>query len=109
MKKMKAEMENLMKRTKDQPVILDFSEVTFMDSSGVGMLIGRYKTKTAYGGTIYASGLDAAIERLYRMAGLLGNGAASCISQQAISSLSRISCAMSAMRRPVSMLFFWMR
>jgi len=24
-------------------VIFDFSEVTFMDSSGIGMVIGRYK------------------------------------------------------------------
>ena len=51
-------------------MILDFSEVTFMDSSGVGMLIGRYKTKAALGGKMYASGMHATIERLYRMAGL---------------------------------------
>jgi len=60
----------MIKKTKEKPLVLDFSEVTFMDSSGVGMLIGRYKTKTAYGGKMYASGMHATIERLYRMAGL---------------------------------------
>ena len=68
--KMRMEMENLIRKTKDRPMILDFSEVTFMDSSGVGMLIGRYKTKMALGGKMYASGMHATIERLYRMAGL---------------------------------------
>ena len=68
--RMKNEMEGLIKKTKEKTMILDFSDVTFMDSSGVGMLIGRYKTKSVYGGKIYACGLRAAVERLYRMAGL---------------------------------------
>ena len=51
-------------------LILDFSDVTFMDSSGIGMLIGRYKMMMALGGRIYARNLNAPVERLYRMAGL---------------------------------------
>jgi len=68
--KLKGKIEALIQKSKDSPVVLDFSEVTFMDSSGVGMLIGRYKTKAVYGGSLYASGLHASVERLYRMAGL---------------------------------------
>jgi len=68
--KMKTELEGLIKRTREKPLMLDFSAVTFMDSSGVGMLIGRYKTKASFGGKLYASGLHHTIERLYRMAGL---------------------------------------
>ena len=30
-------------KTMPSKVIFDFSEVTFMDSSGIGMVIGRYK------------------------------------------------------------------
>jgi len=49
---------------------MDFSKVTFMDSSAIGMLIGRYKTMIALGGKICAQGLSPAIQKLYRMAGL---------------------------------------
>ena len=49
---------------------LDFSQVTFMDSSGIGMVIGRYKTMAARGGTVVACGLHPPVDRLFRMAGL---------------------------------------
>lgn len=49
---------------------LDFSDVSFMDSSGIGMIIGRYKTMAAKNGTVSACGLLPPIERLFRMAGL---------------------------------------
>ena len=68
--KLKGEIESLIQKSKDKPLVLDFSSVTFMDSSGIGMLIGRYKTKMACGGKMYADGMHAAVERLYRMAGL---------------------------------------
>ena len=58
---------------KTRPVsklVLDFSDVHFMDSSGVGMIIGRYKTVKALGGQVYARGLNPPISRLFRLAGL---------------------------------------
>lgn len=68
--KLKDEMELLIKKSKDRALVLDFSDVTFMDSSAVGMIIGRYKTKMLLGGRMYADGMHNAVERLYRMAGL---------------------------------------
>ena len=38
------EIEMQIVRQNAKRLILDFSQVTFMDSSGVGMIIGRYKT-----------------------------------------------------------------
>jgi len=49
---------------------LDFSKVTFMDSSGVGMIIGRFKDTEKRGGTLYASGLNGELERLFELSGL---------------------------------------
>ena len=51
-------------------LILNLKRVTFMDSSGVGMMIGRYKTMSERGGCILASGLSPQTERLFKMAGL---------------------------------------
>lgn len=49
---------------------LDFTKVSFMDSSGIGMIIGRYKTMKAKKGTVSAAGMSPSVDRLFRMAGL---------------------------------------
>jgi len=68
--KIRNEME---KRLLDQSITrlaLDFSDVSFMDSSGVGMIIGRYKTMTERSGTVSACGMHPPVRRVFRMAGL---------------------------------------
>ena len=65
--------ESIEKLLADEDVrhlILDFSRVTFMDSSGIGMIIGRYKTMMRKHGRISACAMTPGIERLFRMAGL---------------------------------------
>ena len=49
---------------------LDFSAVTFMDSSGIGLVMGRVDTARRIGVTVKVSGLSPKIYRLFRMAGL---------------------------------------
>ena len=42
--KIRRKMDNEIKRHMPKKIIFDFNQVTFMDSAGIGMLIGRYKT-----------------------------------------------------------------
>lgn len=51
-------------------IAFDFSRVTFMDSSGIGMLLGRYKTVKALGGKIILLGMSRETERIIRMSGI---------------------------------------
>ena len=51
-------------------LILDFSGVEFMDSSGIGVVLGRYKKMKKNGGELYISGCSAYIEKLLDMAGV---------------------------------------
>ena len=51
-------------------LLFDFSQVSFMDSSGIGMIIGRYKTMMRRKGIVTACSLREETERLFRMAGL---------------------------------------
>ena len=68
--KLREEIEKLIEKRKPGTLILDFHDVSFMDSSGVGMLIGRYKTMSAIGGKMVACCLSESVSRLYHMAGL---------------------------------------
>ncbi|MDR2047003.1 MAG: STAS domain-containing protein [Clostridiales bacterium] len=53
-------------------VILDFSELSFIDSTGIGMLLARYGRLKKAGIPLYARGLKGQTEKVFRMSGLLG-------------------------------------
>lgn len=67
---LRKELEALLCDPGIRHLILDFSAVSFMDSSGIGMIIGRYKTMKARGGRVSAMGLHPPVDRLFHMAGL---------------------------------------
>ncbi|MBQ6568731.1 MAG: STAS domain-containing protein [Clostridia bacterium] len=49
---------------------LDFSEITFMDSSGIGLIMGRYKLMKAQGGKLRVINSPPVIERMIKLAGI---------------------------------------
>lgn len=51
-------------------LILDLSRLSFMDSSGIGLIMGRYRMMTAAGGTLRVENAPARIEPMLRLAGL---------------------------------------
>ena len=51
-------------------MIFDFSRVSFMDSSGIGMVIGRYKNLEKIGGKAAITGMSAEMERIFTISGL---------------------------------------
>lgn len=50
-------------------IIFDFTQVSFMDSSGIGMIIGRYKNLVP-GGEIKIYGVDENIKKIFDISGL---------------------------------------
>lgn len=63
-------LEREIKRTGAINIALDFGRVTFMDSSGIGMIIGRYKTVTSLGGKLIIYEASEQVIRLLEMAGI---------------------------------------
>lgn len=51
-------------------LVIDFSEVNFMDSSGLGLIMGRVEKASALGIPVYVSGMNKGLYRLARLAGL---------------------------------------
>lgn len=51
-------------------VVFDFEATRFMDSSGIGIIMGRYKKISCFGGRVYAIHADRQIQRILRMSGL---------------------------------------
>ena len=51
-------------------VVMDLSELEFMDSTGIGVLIGRYKKLKQYNKPIYISNPSVAAEKIFKLSGL---------------------------------------
>ena len=52
-------------------VIFDFDSVTFMDSAGIGMVIGRYKETAICGGIMQLANLNDSVKKIFEMSGVL--------------------------------------
>ena len=51
-------------------VIFDFSNVQFMDSAGIGMILGRYKMMKMIGGSIEMKNVSPMLKKIFEMSGL---------------------------------------
>ena len=51
-------------------IVIDFGDVNFMDSSGIGMLIGRYKETEIFGGSLAAVAVSSELMKIFRISGL---------------------------------------
>ena len=51
-------------------LIFDFTGMTFMDSSGIGMVMGRYRKMSYLGGQTYVTGIGEGVDRIFSMSGL---------------------------------------
>ena len=57
-------------RLMPKKVIFDFRNVNFMDSAGIGLILGRYKLVEYYGGKIELTNVNCKLERIFEMSGL---------------------------------------
>ncbi len=53
-------------------VIFDFSRTEFMDSSGIGIILNRYKQMSRSGGRVTAYGVNDRIRRILKIGGISG-------------------------------------
>ncbi|MBM7701655.1 anti-sigma F factor antagonist [Metabacillus iocasae] len=51
-------------------ILLNLENLTFMDSSGLGVILGRYKQIRNNGGEMVVCSISPSIERLFDMSGL---------------------------------------
>lgn len=51
-------------------IVFDFDKTNFMDSSGIGIIVGRYKKISCFGGKVFAVNADKRIRRILTLSGL---------------------------------------
>ena len=69
--KIRRRIDNEIQRYMPKEVIFDFSNVSFMDSSGIGLIIGRYKLINMIGGELKIANVNTQIQKIFEISGLL--------------------------------------
>lgn len=69
--KLRRKIDNEITRFLPRKVIFDFSNVSFMDSAGIGMLLGRYKVIKMLGGQLELENVNKQIRRIFEISGIL--------------------------------------
>ena len=64
-------LDNEIERYMPKEVIFDFNKVSFMDSAGIGLIIGRYKLASMLGGKVEVTNLTVQVRKIFEMSGIL--------------------------------------
>ena len=64
-------LDDEIERYMPKKIIFDFDSVTFMDSAGIGLIIGRYKLANMIGAKLELSNLTQSVRRIFDMSGIL--------------------------------------
>lgn len=68
--RLRRKVDDEITRHMPRKTIFDFSRVTFMDSAGIGMIIGRYKMMRLIGGSLEITNISATVRRILEMSGI---------------------------------------
>ncbi len=63
-------VDDALDRGKYKILIFNFDGVNFMDSSGIGTVIGRYKKMSARGGSVCLTNLKPNVKRIFEISGM---------------------------------------
>ena len=67
---MRKEIDNAVETHKPTLLVLDFKNVSFMDSSGIGLVMGRYKIVSENGGELAITNTTPHISKVMKLAGM---------------------------------------
>lgn len=62
--------DKLIERNNIKHIIFDFSKAGFMDSAGIGVIMGRYKKVIFIGGKTAVANVNGTVDRIFRLSGL---------------------------------------
>ena len=68
--KYKEEISNLIELNKNKDMIFDFKNVTFIDSSGIGLILGRYNQLKRHRKKLYLKETNPQIQKIFKISGI---------------------------------------
>lgn len=67
---LRTKADDLLRTASIRHIVLSLADLTFMDSSGIGVILGRYKQISTRSGEMYVCSINPTIYRIFEMSGL---------------------------------------
>ena len=67
---MREEIDNAVELNMPTLLVLDFKDVSFMDSSGIGLVMGRFRMLSKSGAELHITGASSPIHKMLKLAGI---------------------------------------
>jgi len=68
--KIRERSDAIIARENIRHIVFDFTNSNFMDSSGIGVIMGRYKQVIFTGGKLAVTGITPPVDRIFKVSGL---------------------------------------
>ena len=68
--RIREQADKLIDRNNIKHIIFDFSGANFMDSAGIGVIMGRYRKVIFIGGKTAVANVNSAVDRIFKLSGL---------------------------------------
>lgn len=69
-KEMREAVDNAVELNMPSKLVLDFGGVSFMDSSGIGLVMGRYRNLSRRGAKLHITGTSQQIYKVMKLSGI---------------------------------------
>lgn len=66
----RTQLEACIKDENIKELVLDLGQMNFMDSSGIGVILGRFRTMSKRGGKVSVTNMSSQVDRILKMSGL---------------------------------------
>ena len=63
-------IDNVLNSRPIKNIIFDFKNIRFMDSSGIGVIIGRYKKISSEGGKVSVVNVNDRVKKIFNLSGM---------------------------------------
>ena len=64
------ELDTLISRPGVKRLVLDLKDMNFMDSSGIGVILGRYRELRERGGSVAVRNMNPQVEKVFTLSGM---------------------------------------
>lgn len=64
------ELDALLEDRRVRRLVMDMQDMTFMDSSGIGVVLGRYRQLAARGGSVAVRRMNSHVTRIFNLSGM---------------------------------------
>lgn len=69
-KNMREQIDSAVELNMPSALILDFRDISFMDSSGIGLVMGRYRNLAKTGAELHITNAPPTIHKMFKIAGI---------------------------------------